>query len=159
MRLINIILLGTTICFLASCKDDEKEGCTDPISVSYDPEAKKDDGSCAYAGQGGMTELVLFPQFNNHAVVSTLSYPDTAYIKFNAVTFPGYAASAWDMVIPGNDGENHLHAFNMKKGKYFVYVTGWDVSVNKRVAGGMPITISQESGVLNVNVATVESTQ
>ncbi len=156
MKLLNVIMLGTSLLYCASCKDDEKEGCTDPISVSYDPEAKKNDGSCAYAGLGGATELVMFPQFDNHAVVSTISYPDSAYVKFNAVSSPGLNPLAYDMVISGTDGENHLHAFNLKKGKYFIYVTGWDVSVNKRVAGGMPITISQESGVLNVTVATME---
>lgn len=157
MRLLNIILIGTTICFLASCKDDEKEGCTDPISVSYDPEAKKDDGSCAYAGTGGGVEVVVFPQYNNQAVISTASYPDTAYVKFNSVTFPGASPSAYDMVIPGNDGENHLHAFFLKKGKYFIFVTGWDVNTNKRVAGGLPLTVTQESGVVNVTIPTMPS--
>lgn len=30
-----------------SCR--KKEGCTDPASINYDPEAEKDDGSCEYA--------------------------------------------------------------------------------------------------------------
>lgn len=31
-----------------SCSEDKKEGCTDPTAVNYDPEADKDNGSCAY---------------------------------------------------------------------------------------------------------------
>lgn len=36
-----LLTLGTTGC--------KKEGCTDPLSTNYDPDAKKDDGSCVYA--------------------------------------------------------------------------------------------------------------
>ena len=34
----------TVIIFLQSCK----KGCTDPIAANYDPDAKKDNGSCYY---------------------------------------------------------------------------------------------------------------
>ena len=38
---------------LASCS--KKEGCTDPASTNYDPDAEKDDGSCVYASSGPQT--------------------------------------------------------------------------------------------------------
>jgi hypothetical protein len=36
-----LLTIGTTGC--------KREGCTDPLSTNYDPDAKKDDGSCLYA--------------------------------------------------------------------------------------------------------------
>ena len=37
---------------LAACK---KEGCTDPNAINYNPEAKKDDGSCEVEIEGNVT--------------------------------------------------------------------------------------------------------
>lgn len=42
-----VALMAITLSFSA-CKT---EGCTDPDSVNYDVEAKKDDGSCLYKGE------------------------------------------------------------------------------------------------------------
>ena len=50
-------------------------------------------------------------------------------------------------------GENHVHFFNIKPGKYYLYTTGWDTIVNRRVAGGMQIVVNQTSGVVNYTVA------
>ena len=41
-----LMILGTTT--MTSCK---KEGCTDPDSTTYNPDAKKDDGTCQYEGE------------------------------------------------------------------------------------------------------------
>ena len=47
--LLNFIsLLLVTALFFASCKKDEREGCTDPKANNYNTLAKKDDGSCEY---------------------------------------------------------------------------------------------------------------
>ncbi len=46
------IILGfsllISLSFFSSCK---KRGCTDPESLTYNPEAQKDDGTCQYQGQ------------------------------------------------------------------------------------------------------------
>ncbi|GIR59117.1 MAG: hypothetical protein CM15mP65_16980 [Crocinitomicaceae bacterium] len=44
------IFIGITVLLIfgvgiSSCK---KRGCTDPMSLSFDSDAKKDDGSCTY---------------------------------------------------------------------------------------------------------------
>lgn len=41
----SLFLIALTLLSLAGCK---KEGCTDPLSTNFDPEAKVDDGSCTY---------------------------------------------------------------------------------------------------------------
>ena len=46
-KLFLFALLSLTLVF-SSCS---REGCTDLDSVNYDPDAKKDDGSCLYEGQ------------------------------------------------------------------------------------------------------------
>jgi hypothetical protein len=46
-KILPLLVVGTLA--LASCK---KEGCIDPAAINYNDEAKKDDGSCEYLGQG-----------------------------------------------------------------------------------------------------------
>ncbi len=145
-----LLMIPVVLTTAFGCKDNEEEGCMDPVSVTYNPDATKDDGSCEYGGQGGNAEFDIYPQFNGHAVWNTDVYPDTALIKFNAIASPGTNPALYDMVISGNLGENHLHAFDMKKGKYYIHVSGWDTTVNRRVSGGMPVTVTQESGVVNM---------
>lgn len=154
MKIIQILAIGIILGGASSCQD-KKEGCTDPISIKFDPDAEKDDGSCQYGGIGGVTELDIYPQFNGHAVWNRDTYQDTAYLKFNAITSPGINPAVYDLVVAGNVGENHVHFFNIKPGKYYLYVTGWDTIVNMRVAGGMPIVVNQASGVVNYTVATL----
>jgi hypothetical protein len=59
-----LLLLAWSILWLPGCK--KKEGCTDPSSSNYDPDAKVDDGSCLY-------EASDFKVNVNH-VVGTLPY-------------------------------------------------------------------------------------
>jgi hypothetical protein len=51
---------------MTGCK---KEGCTDPLSTNYDPDAKKDDGSCIYA----RSSLAL----HVHSMVGTQAFSTT----------------------------------------------------------------------------------
>ncbi|GIV41847.1 MAG: hypothetical protein KatS3mg034_1157 [Vicingaceae bacterium] len=44
LLILTLIIFTTSI--LSSCK--KKEGCTDPSATNYDPDAKRDDGSCIY---------------------------------------------------------------------------------------------------------------
>lgn len=53
-----LLALGTMVT-TAGCK--KKEGCTDPNSLNYDPEAKKDDGSCVAAEA---TRKILWLEFS-----------------------------------------------------------------------------------------------
>jgi len=152
--IIFILALATSFALFTGCS--KKKGCTDPISVNYDPDAEKDDGTCEYAGSGGDVTLSLFPQHHGVAIVSSGTHPDSAFIKFNATNSPGTAGNLYDIVLAGDSGEEHVHVHNLKRGKYFIFMTGFDTTINQRVTGGIPYTITQTSGDIDINIPVTE---
>jgi hypothetical protein len=46
LRFLTLALVLASVSLFTSCK---KKGCTDPDSINYNADAKKDDGSCKYA--------------------------------------------------------------------------------------------------------------
>lgn len=130
-------------CVSMQCK---KKGCTDPISINYDADAKDDDGSCEYAGTGGNTTIVAKPEHHGTPIVSKIGWVDSAYVKFNTQDSPGSNPANYDLVLAGEEGEDHVHITGMKPGKYYIYMTGFDSTIVQRVAGGIPVTITQTSG-------------
>jgi hypothetical protein len=150
--LILVVLFSFTTVF-TGCKE---KGCTDPVSINYDEDAEDDDGSCTYGGSGGSIKIEANVKHHNTPIFSTASYRDTAYLKFNAVEFPGTSPSAYDMIVIGDDGEAHVDLEGIKSGKYFLYMTGWDPAISMRVSGGIPIVITQTTGEFEVDVPVVE---
>src|SRR3989304_4056596 len=77
-----LILLGITFITTEGCRD---KGCTDPIAINYDPDAKKDDGSCEY-----LTEVhdTLFGK----SITGLCTYPDFTGTVVNA---PGAVISLY----------------------------------------------------------------
>ena len=138
------------------CKKDKVKGCMDPNSISYNSEAEEDDGSCVYGGTGGNLTIVAKPQHHGVPIVSKVGWVDSAYVKFNTQDSPGSTAAVYDLVLPGEEGEDHVHILNMKPGKYYIFMTGFDSTYVKRVSGGIPVTITQSAGELEVVVPVSE---
>lgn len=139
---------------MASCK--KKEGCTDPISISYDPEAKKDNGSCEYGGTGGNITLVAKPEHHGVSIISKVGYVDSAFVKFNTQNSPGSIVSAYDLIIAGEEGEDHVHIPGLKNGKYYIFMTGYDSTINQRVKGGIPFILIQSTGEVELKAPVSE---
>ena len=135
----------------AGC-EQEKEGCTDPMSIKYDPDAEKDDGTCTYAGAGGYTEMTFLPKIDTTSVISQPTFRDTAYVKFNSKTFPGTDPAAYDLIHVGEIGEDHIHFYGMKPGYYYVYVVGMNTENNQKVSGHQAVTLTPVEGVVHVEV-------
>jgi hypothetical protein len=151
-----IIYISLTVCVFALPSCSKKKGCTDPISIKYDKDAEEDDGTCVYAGTGGNTTIVALPQHHGTAIIGKIGYVDSAFVKFNTQESPGNNAAAYDLVIAGEEGENHVHIEGMKPGKYYIMMTGFDSTITQRVAGGIPYTLTQESGEVDVVVPVTE---
>lgn len=115
---------------------------------------KKED-ECV-AGTGGAVTIAAFPQHHEKPIISHANYPDTAYVKFNTQEYPGPNASDYDLVIAGEEGEDHVHIPNLKCGDYYLYMTGLDTTINQRVTGGIPISFTETSGEIDEIVPVTE---
>jgi len=153
--LIFCTLIVAGILVMSACKK-KKEGCTDPISINYDANAESDDGSCAYGGTGGNTTIVAKPQHHGVPIISKIGYVDSAFVKFNAVNSPGTNPSNYDLVLAGEEGEDHVHIEGLKPGKYYIYMTGFDSTIVQRVSGGIPVTLTQSSGEVDMEIPVSE---
>ena len=148
-------LLAVIAGIISGCS--KKKGCRDPISISYDPDAEEDDGSCKYAGLGGNTTIVAFPKHHNVPILNKATYPDSAFVKFNVTESPGITANVYDKIYVGEAGEDHVHLAGLKPGKYYIMMTGMDSTGPYRVYGGIPYILTQSSGEVDVVVPVTET--
>lgn len=124
----------------------------DPISINYDKEAEEDDGSCLYGGSGGNVSVVARLYHHDSLIVALPSYRDTVFVKYNSES----SSSTFDAYFIGDTAEDHVHINGLKPGKYFFRGVGFDPRINQRVVGGVPLTITQSSGEINLNIPVTE---
>jgi hypothetical protein len=108
------------------------------------------------AGNSGKVTLTLKPEHHGVAIISTASYPDSAFIKFNAEEFPGDDPDAYDLIVTGNNGDNFVTINNLNCGRYYVFMTGFDQNSSERVKGGIPVVIAQREGNLTLKIPVTE---
>lgn len=108
------------------------------------------------AGTGGSVTLVAFPKHHSVPIYNQATYLDTVYLKFNTQELPSGGLSAFDTYFVGSVGDADVHCTGLKCGDYYIVATGFDTTINERVFGGIPFTITAESGEVDVNIPVVE---
>lgn len=155
-NLIRIYVSFFALAFIISCT--KKKGCKDIVSLQYDNEAEVDDGTCEYGGEGGLNTIVFSPHSQGRPVYNKTTYLDSVYVKFNAIEVPGIKSlsfggdpNGYDRIFTGNVGDSTIIIPGLKKGKYVIYITGYDslLQYSKRVAQIVNITLSHDSSQLN----------
>lgn len=147
---LSVLAFGLFFLSMSSCS--KKKGCTNSVALNFDGTAEEDDGSCQLAGTGGATTIVAFPKHHGGDV-----WNSTAYVKFNTKEFPGIPGSvAYDLTVSSEPTHNHVELENLKVGNYYIYMTGYDSSITATVKGGMPYTLAQSTGEVDINVAITE---
>jgi len=148
-----LILLFVIVASTIACS--KKKGCTDPMSIKYDSDAEKDDGSCVYGGQGGSSIIAATLIHHTLHIYSTAQHPDTAFVKFNAKDAPA-AGTGYDLTVLGEVGEDHVHIEGLKPGFYWVQCSGYDTTIAQTVSGGVAVTVSSDGQEVNQTVFVVE---
>lgn len=106
--------------------------------------------SCYKAGKNGEFEIAAFPKHHTKSIPGAI-----VYLKYNAKEFPGDDPSLYDEsgiadTIPGETP--HVHFENLKRGNYYLYSVGWDSAISMEVKGGIPVTIKDKTGKMDITV-------
>ena len=56
-----------------------------------------------------------------------------------------------DEVLEVREGEDHIHCTGLKRGSYFMMVTGYDTITNARVTGSMGYTLGVSTGEVDLD--------
>jgi hypothetical protein len=100
--------------------------------------------SCKKAGTGGNATLAVFPKHHGTPIPNQPNYPDSIFVKFNTEELPSNPTTNYDALFVGASPEDHIHCEGLKTGKYYLYCTGWDTTINQRVTGGMAVKIKHK---------------
>jgi hypothetical protein len=107
--------------------------------------------ACKKAGTGGKVEVACFPQHHGKAIKGA-----TVYVKFNTLESPGSELASYDLVVPGEPNEDHVHVEELRKGNYYFYTVGYDSSIAEPVYGGVPLKIKDKSGEIDLEIPVTE---
>lgn len=103
--------------------------------------------SCKKEGTGGQATIAAFPKHHEKPIKGA-----TVYLKFGTKELPGKNASDYDLTIAGEADEDHIHIEELKWGDYYLYAVGYDSSIAKAVAGGVPVTIKRSERKKEIDV-------
>ncbi len=103
---------------------------------------KNPDPPPCIAGTGGFIQVVFFANHGSTPMYNYWTHPDTVFIKFNTLTFPGASPANYDAyVVSDFSMRNHIHVTNLKCGDYYFYRTAFDSIHNMRYYGGVSLTV------------------
>src|SRR5947209_3385239 len=88
------------------------------VTSSILPSCKKKN-ECT-GGSGGNLTIVAFPQHHGMTIYNKGNYPDTVYVKYNTLDFPGTSPSAYNAIFVGDSGEDHVHITGLQCGNYYL---------------------------------------
>ena len=137
-----------SLVLVSCCKDSD-------IPDPYAPSPIDTLANCV-EGLNGNIEVKLTAVHHNDTIPSQVNYPDSAFIKFNAIEFPGDDPALYDLVIAGSFPDTAIFVDSLSCGYYFIFMTGWDVSIAQRVKGGIPVAFSESDVLRNIKVPVTE---
>ncbi len=108
------------------------------------------------AGTGGDITLIASPKHHILPIFSKVPYLDTIYLKFNTSESPGPGTSDYDIFFVGTVGTSNVRCEGLKCGDYYILATGFDSTIDARVFGGLPITLSEGENEKSIDVPVVE---
>ena len=114
----------------------------------------KDDTTCK-AGTGGNLTIVAKLAHHGTVIPNDSLHPDTVWVKFDASDWSN-APQGYNLRLIGEFPEDHVHIEGLQCGKYYLYGSGFDTSINMVVKGGKPIDTDQKDGELVTTIAVTE---
>lgn len=81
MKKVKMLLFGLVLFSATTFVGCKKEGCTDPDSINYNPDAKEDDASCQYEGK----EVFWYNQATADALIADGATALTYYVDGQVV--------------------------------------------------------------------------
>ena len=116
---------------------------------------KNDDQTTCVGGSGGNLTIVAKIAHHGMVIPNDSLQPDTVWVKYNTQEWSN-APSGYNLRVIGEAGEDHVHLPNLKCGKYYLYGSGFDTSIQQVVKGGIPISTDQSSGELLTTIPVTE---
>lgn len=114
----------------------------------------KDEEECV-AGSGGNLTVVATLAHHGLTIPNDSLYPDTVWVKFGVSDWAN-APAGYDLRVIGEYPEDHVHIEGLKCGKYYLYGSGYDATIQMVVKGGKPFETSQTDGEVSTTIAVVE---
>jgi hypothetical protein len=103
----------------------------------------------AVGGKGGTTTLNVTAKHHGKVIEDCM-----IYIKYNTQD----AASTYDDSVKSvtSNGVTVASFTNLKKGKYYLFGSGYDPAIAQQVKGGAPYTINADGATLRYDLAVTE---
>jgi hypothetical protein len=103
--------------------------------------------ACKKNTTGGKTKITAHPAHHGKPINGA-----TVYIKFNTTEMPSNPTSNYDMVVVGEEDEEHVHINGLRYGKYYLYAVGYDPEIAETVMGGTSLTIKWKDRKDNIDL-------